>query len=90
MLDDRLAAEHDVLRADQGGFPGDLITRIRLDVLSSWRSSRHGGRSVMVVGGWLVGRSAVDIKRAGIKRDSVTLTLPVWSIFSPTSNLNPT
>lgn len=57
-LDDCLAAEHDVLRADEGGFSGDLVARVlgelagvyemvgeayRLNILSSWGSSRHGG-----------------------------------------------
>ena len=42
-LDDRLAAEHDVLGADERGFARHLVSRVRLNVLSPRWSSRHVG-----------------------------------------------
>lgn len=45
LLDHGLAAEHDVLGADQGSFAGDLVAGVGLDVFSSWRAPRHFGQS---------------------------------------------
>lgn len=72
--DDGLAAEHDVLGADEGGFARDLVAGVGLDVLASRRSSRHGGLTgwsqeadaITRFGGWTsVSNETCSQERAG-------------------------
>jgi hypothetical protein len=50
-LDDGLAAEHDVLGADERGLASDLVARVRLNVFASRGPSRGhvGGYSALLV-----------------------------------------